>query len=261
MRFCPAPPGSGIVFKRTDLAHTPTIPASLEHVTSTNRSTTLQIGDVVIHTVEHVLAALSAYKIDNLTIELSNIEPPIGNGSSDVFVKMIEEAGIVEQDAPPPPVKIEEPVYFSDGDISMVAIPSDEYRISYTLSYPDCKVLGSQFFSVAVTPEHFREEIAPCRTFAKYEEIEHLIDSGLIRGGSLDNAVIIKGDAVISKKGLFFKNEMVRHKILDVIGDLSLIGIPFIAHVIAIRAGHSANVAFGKKLYSYITSKETVFYG
>lgn len=255
MRFVPAKEGTGIVFKRTDLPGQPIIPATIEYVCAHARNTTLGVSDVKIHTVEHVLAAVRAYNIDNLTIEISGIEPPVGNGSSDVFVDMIEKAGIVEQEALLPIVKLSQPVYWSEGEIHIVAIPSDCYRISYTLNYPDTKLIRSQYFSLALTSESFKREIAPCRTFSLYEEVSLLMDRGLIKGASLDNAVVIKDDTILSKGGLFFPDEMVRHKILDVVGDLSLLGFDVIAHVIAIRSGHASNVAFARKLFNFITTE------
>lgn len=253
MRFCPAKEGTGIVFKRIDLPGQAVIPATVEYVCDTARSTTIGIGNVRVHTVEHVMAALAAYQIDNLCIELDNIEPPVGHGSSDVFVKMIEEAGIVEQEALRPIVRLQKPIYWSEGDIHLAAIPGEGFRISYTLHYPQSPVLKAQYHSLIVTPQSFKAEISPCRTFSLYEEVSMLMDRGLIKGGSLDNAVIIKGDAVLSRNGLFFPDEMVRHKILDMIGDLALVGIDFHAHILAIRSGHTSNFAFAKKLYNSIT--------
>lgn len=253
MRFVPAKEGTGILFKRTDLPNLPLIPATIEYVCDTARSTTIGVGSVKIHTVEHVLAAIAAYQVDNLIIEVSNIEPPVGNGSSDIFVEMIEKAGIQEQETPSSTVSLHKPLYWSEGDIHIVALPSDEYRISYTLNYPETRALKSQYYSTSITPEIFKKEIAPCRTFSLYEEVSMLIDRGLIKGGSLDNAVIIKDDIVFSKNGLFFPNEMCRHKMLDIVGDLSLVGFNFQAHVIAIRSGHASNFAFAKKLYKSIT--------
>jgi UDP-3-O-[3-hydroxymyristoyl] N-acetylglucosamine deacetylase len=255
MRFVPAKEGTGILFKRVDLPGQPIIPAGVEYVCDTARSTTLGIGNVYLHTVEHVLAAIHAYNIDNLIVEISNIEPPIGNGSSDLFVDMIEEVGIVAQEQQAAIVEIQKPIYWADGDIQLVALPYAGYRISYVLSYPASKVLKEQFHTVEITPENFKREIAPCRTFSLYEEVSMLMDRDLIKGGSLDNAVIIKDQAVLSKNGLFFSNEMCRHKILDVVGDLSLIGFRFHAHIIAIKAGHTSNYSFAKKLYHYITTE------
>lgn len=255
MRFVPAKEGTGIVFKRTDLPGQPIIPATIEYVCDNARNTTLGIADVRIHTVEHVLAALRAYNIDNLMIELNGIEPPVGNGSSDVFVAMIEESGIKKQEGTTPIVKLSQPVYWSEGEIHLVALPSDCYRISYTLNYPDTRLLKSQYYSFTLSSESFKKEISVCRTFSLYEEVSVLIDRGLIKGASLDNAVVIKDDTILSKGGLFFPDEMVRHKILDVVGDLSLVGFDFLAHVIAIRSGHASNVAFARKLFNSITTE------
>lgn len=253
LRFCPAKEGSGIFFKRVDLPGFPIIPATVEYVKDTARSTTIGVQDVCIHTVEHVLAAVKAYDIDNLCIEISNIEPPVGNGSSDVFVEMIERVGIQEQEFLIPIVKIQQPVFLSEKDIHIVALPYDSYRISYTLSYPDSPFLRGQYHSMEVNSENFKKEVASCRTFSLYKEVSMLMDRGLIKGGSLDNAVIIKDDAILSKGGLFFPDEMARHKLLDLIGDLSLVGFNFHAHIIAIRSGHASNFAFAKKLLNHIT--------
>lgn len=255
MRFCPAPENSGIFFKRIDLPHQPIIEAHVSHVCDTQRSTTLGKENVRIHTVEHVLAALNAYNIDNLCVEISNVEPPIGDGSSRQFVEMIEEAGIKEQNASHAVFKLQQPVYWSDEQIQLVALPYEGLRISYTLNYPSSTLLKAQFYSVVVSPQSFKTEIAPSRTFSLYEEVAVMMDKGLIKGGSLDNAVIIqrepeKQDVVFSKEGLRFSDEMVRHKILDVIGDLGLVGFSFNAHIIAIRSGHASNVQLAKKIYA-----------
>lgn len=257
MQFCPAKAGTGIVFKRTDLPGQPLVPATMEYVRDTSRSTTLGVGNVFIHTVEHVLAAVRAFEIDNLCIEVSNLEPPIGDGNSDTFVGMIEDAGIIELDATVPIVKLNKPIYWSGEDIHIVALPYDGYKISYTLNYPESTVLKAQFHSLVVSSDTFKNEIAPCRTFSRYEEVSALMDRGLIKGGSLDNAVIIKGNAVFSKEGLYFPNEMVRHKILDMIGDLSLVGFNFQAHIISLRSGHASNYEFAKQIYHYITTENS----
>ncbi len=253
VRFSPAKEGTGIVFKRIDLPGQPVIPATVEYVQDTSRSTTIGVANVRIHTVEHVLSAVKAYRIDNLCIEITGIEPPVGNGSADVFVELIEKAGLLEQEHTVPVVKIQQPVYWSEGDIHLVALPYDGYRISYTLSYPEPAFLRGQFHSLLVNEENFKNEIASCRTFSLYKEISALMDKGLIKGGSLDNAVVIKDDVVLSKGGLFFPDEMARHKILDLIGDLALIGFDFHAHIIAIRAGHASNFAFAQRLLTHIT--------
>lgn len=257
MKFVPAKEGTGIVFKRTDLPGQTIIPATIEYVTDNARNTTLGVGQIKIHTVEHVLAAIRAYNIDNLCIEIDGIEPPVGNGSSDVFVAMIEDAGVIEQEANVPIVKLQRPVYWSEGDIHVVALPCDHYKISYTLNYPETRLIKSQYFSCDITEETFKREISQCRTFSLYEEVSMLLDRGLIKGASLDNAVVIKDDTILSKDGLFFPDEMVRHKVLDMVGDLSLVGFDFQAHIISIRSGHASNVAFARKLFNYITTENT----
>ena len=252
IQFCPAVEGTGLVFRRIDLCGKPEIPAKINYVQQTTRSTTIGVGDVCVTMIEHALATLRAYQIDNLYIDLSAEESPMGNGSANIFVEMVEEAGIVEQSQVAPIVKLTQPVFWSKGDVHLVALPYDGYKVSYTLSYPQSTVLRAQYHSVDVDTESFKKEIAPCRTFSLYEEVSALIDSGLIKGGSLDNAVVVKDDEIINEDGLVFPDEMVRHKILDLIGDLSLVGFNFHAHVIAIRSGHTANCIFAEKLYKQL---------
>ena len=252
IRFLPAPEGHGIVFQRTDLIDQPLLQSQLKNVQGTPRCTILGSQGVSVQTVEHVLAALAACGIDNLLIQVSGPEVPIFDGSSRVFVEMIEEAGLSALNDSVPVYGISKPIYWSVGDVHIVAIPSDEYRISYTLHYPHSKLLKAQFFSVQVNADTFKKDVAPCRTFSLYEEIIPFIEKGLLKGGSLENAVIIKNDEVMNPEGLRFPDEMVRHKIVDMIGDLSLIGCPFLAHIIAIRSGHFANNAFAKELQNHI---------
>ena len=254
IRFCPAPVDSGIVFQRIDLPGQPTIPAAIEYVQDTSRSTRIGVGSASVQTVEHVLAALYAFQIDNLCVQVSEGEPPVGDGSSLPFVHLIEEAGIAQQSATKTIHPLKEPLYYSHGDTHLVALPADEYRISYTLHYPNTSVIRSQYFSCIVNEESFKTEVSSCRTFALYEEITALMERGLIRGGSLENAVVIKDDVVFSKEGLRFPDEMVRHKTLDLIGDLSLVGFPFQAHVLAVRSGHRATVELGKEFIKHFAS-------
>lgn len=253
LTFVPAKEGSGIVFKRTDLEGAPTIPATADYALDTSgRNTTIGIGDVKVHTVEHVLAALNAFEIDNVIVELDAPEPPVGNGSSDVFVDLIEEGGVESQNAPKPIFFLDQPLFLSEGSVHIVALPHPEFKISYTLHYPQVKTIGSQFHSLTISSESFKQELSACRTFALYKELKMLMDAGLIRGGSLDNAVVVHDDAIFSKEGLKFPNEMVRHKILDMVGDLSLTGFGIRAHIISICSGHATNVAFAKKLLNLI---------
>ena len=251
MTFKPAPEKTGIVFEKDGVQ----IPAKADYVVDTSRSTTIGLGSVRIHTIEHVMAALQAYQIDNLIIHLSNIEPPIGNGGSDHFVEMIEEAGVVEQHQEISIFSIGKPLYFQKDAISLVVLPFDGYKISYTLHYPGVAPIESQFHEFEVSAERFKTEIAPCRTFSLYSEVSYLLDKGLIRGASLSNGVVVCEKAILSKEGLKFKNEPARHKALDLVGDLGLVGTPFLGHVIAIRSGHATNVALAKIISDYISSE------
>lgn len=254
LRFVPKPAGSGISFCRTDLPGKPIIPAGVEYVRDSSRSTSLGVGNALVCTVEHVLSALKAYEIDNLLIEVSAMETPIADGSSLQFVQMIEEAGITEFDVAAPVITLDKPVYYSEEGIHIVALPSDDFRISYTLSYPGNDILKAQYYALTVNAETFKKELASARTFSRYQEIAELMDRGLIKGGSLSNAVVIDGDTVYSMEGLRYPEEMARHKILDLIGDISLVGFNFNAHIIAIRSGHSAHLAFAKVLLKSITA-------
>lgn len=256
LRFLPAKVGQGVFFRRVDLPGCPEIPARVEYVFDTSRSTNLAVGDARIYTVEHVLAAVRALEIDNVCIELDTIEPPAANGSSDVFVALLDQAGIQKQTSPRVYATLRHPVWWSDRDIHLVALPSEDYSLSYTLHYPTAPQLKSQYYSLKLTPDSFKQEIASCRTFALYDELAYLIDRGLICGGSLENAVVIQNDSVISKGGLFFEDEMVRHKILDMVGDLSLVGMYFKAHIISIRSGHTSNYQLAKALYQHLSTGE-----
>ncbi|MDP1835468.1 MAG: UDP-3-O-acyl-N-acetylglucosamine deacetylase [Chlamydiales bacterium] len=257
IHFHPAEADTGVVFCRADLPNRPHIRCCVDNIRDTARNTTIGCGDVRLHTVEHVLAAIRAYEVDNVFVEVEGNEPPVGNGSSDVFVNMIEQAGIVELDTNIVIRSLNHPVYHTEGDTHLVALPCDRFKVSYTLNYPQNPLLKAQFFSSDVTPEIFKTEIAPCRSFGLYEEIDPLIDRGLIKGCSLANVVVIKDDVVFSKNGLFFPDEMARHKVLDLIGDLSLVGFPFLAHIIAIRSGHASHKTFSKKLCNAFTNGET----
>jgi UDP-3-O-[3-hydroxymyristoyl] N-acetylglucosamine deacetylase len=210
-----------------------------------------------VHTVEHLLAALCAAGVDQLTIELSGPEVPIVDGSAAPFVSLIEEGGVEEMNEERPVWVVDRPCFWSQGDVHLIALPAAEYRISYTLHYPHSSFLGSQYYSFAVTPEAFKREIAPCRTFCLYEEIAPMIEKGLLRGGGLENALIIKDEGVLNPEGVRFEDEMVRHKILDLIGDLSLVGAPLLAHIVAIRSGHTSNNAFAKELHNHIKTESS----
>ena len=256
MKVLPACAGTGIIFVRTDLEGKPEITAHVDKVLNTPRCTILGDEKVFVQTVEHLLAAFSAYGIDNVRIELDGPEVPILDGSSLGFVELIEEAGLKELDEIKNVHTIASPIYWNQGDAFIVAIPSDEFKITYTLSYPGHPLLEAQTYTLVLSPESFKKQIAPCRTFVLFEEVAPLIDKGLIKGASLDSGVVIKGKEVLNSEGLRFSNEMVRHKILDLIGDLSLAGAPFNAHIIAMRSGHAANAEFARELCHYFAGGE-----
>lgn len=252
IRLLPATEEKGIVFRRIDLPGKPLLPAHLDYVQGTPRCTVLGDRGVYIYTVEHLLAALKAMDIHHAEVEISGSEVPIFDGSSLPFLEMLDLAGSCDLDGSVSQYSLLSPVFWSQGNIQIIALPSSEYRISYTLHYPQAPCIGTQFYSTRIHPEEFAREIAPCRTFSIYEEVAPLIAKGLIRGGSLDSAVVIRDNRVANPEGLRFSDEMVRHKILDLVGDLSLIPVDFVAHIVAIRSGHASNNAFAKELFNHI---------
>ena len=239
MTFLPAPPNSGIRFRRVDLPGRPEIEAKIDNVSQTNRSTTLAKGNAKVQTVEHVLATFAGYEIDNVFIELDANEPPIGDGSAREYCKLIESAGVVLQAEAREPYKVTVPLEIQAGDSLISIFPHERLKISCTSA--DKSGQFTQFYSVEVTPEIWHKELAHARTFCFFEEIEYLIKNGLIKGGSLENAVVIRDDAVLTTEPLRYPEEFVRHKILDILGDLSLLGRPLCGHVVAIRPSHAAN--------------------
>ena len=246
MTFLPAPANSGIRFRRVDLADKPEIEARVENVIENNRSTTIAKGNIKVHTIEHVLAAFAGYGIDNAIVELDSNEPPIADGSSREFCSMIQEAGIVPLSERREPYKPAQPVELLMGETEMALFPDDGFKITCTSS--DKHGRFTQFFSVEITPKTWEKEISSARTFCFFEEIEYLIKNGLIRGGSLENAVVIRDDAVLTTEPLRFPEEFVRHKILDIIGDLSLLGRPLQGHLIAVKPGHAANCEMARMI-------------
>jgi UDP-3-O-[3-hydroxymyristoyl] N-acetylglucosamine deacetylase / 3-hydroxyacyl-[acyl-carrier-protein] dehydratase len=239
MTFLPAPANTGIRFRRVDLEGKPEIDARVENVVENNRSTTLARGNTRIHTVEHVLAAFAGFGIDNAFVELDANEPPIADGSSREFSRMIQEAGPAPQSERRDPYKVTVPLELRSGETEMTLFPGEGFKISCTSS--DKQGRFTQFFSVDLTPKTWETEVAHARTFCFYEEIEYLIKNGLIKGGSLENAVVIRDDAVLTTEPLRYPEEFVRHKILDIVGDLSLLGRPLEGHLIAVKPSHAAN--------------------
>jgi UDP-3-O-[3-hydroxymyristoyl] N-acetylglucosamine deacetylase/3-hydroxyacyl-[acyl-carrier-protein] dehydratase len=239
MTFLPAPANSGLRFRRVDLEGKPEIEARIENVTETNRSTALARGNVKIYTVEHVLSAFSGLGIDNAIIELDSNEPPIADGSAREYCRMIQQAGTVAQSEKREALSLSSAVQVQMGESSLAAFPNNTFKISCTSA--DKEGRFTQFFSLEISPEAWERELAAARTFCFFEEIEYLIKNGLIKGGSLENAVVIREDAVLTNEPLRYSEEFVRHKMLDMVGDLALLGKPLTAHIVAIKPSHSAN--------------------
>jgi UDP-3-O-[3-hydroxymyristoyl] N-acetylglucosamine deacetylase/3-hydroxyacyl-[acyl-carrier-protein] dehydratase len=245
----PAPEGHGFKFRRIDLPDQPFISADVEKVQTVERATTLAEGSVKVHTVEHVISALTGMGVDNALIEMDANEPPIGDGSSLPFVELIKKAGIVPQNAARKVWEIREPIHLETGDGTLITIvPSKTFRVSVTNIGPDGRF--TQYFSSEVNPATYEKEICSARTFVYYEDVKPLLEKGLIKGGSLESAVVIRGNEVMSKESLRFNNEFARHKALDLIGDLMLSGKRILGHVIAVKPGHGPNTQMAAKLKS-----------
>ena len=250
----PAPAGHGIVFKRTDVHGSPELRPRVDFVGDLVRATTIQSGHVKIHTVEHVLSALSGCGIDNVMIEMDASEPPIMDGSARPFVNLILQGEPVEQDKEREYFELDAPVSVTRGNSSLIALPCDHLKISCTSA--DDRGIHTQHLSLSIDPEVYQTQIAAARTFTIYEDIEELIKLGKIRGGSLDSAIVLRGDKIISKEPLRFKDEFVRHKILDLIGDMVLLGMPLKAHLVATRPGHAINAELTKVLFARLQERK-----
>lgn len=243
----PAPEDFGVKFRRVDLEDRPFIPASVEKVLKVERATTIAEGGVNVHTVEHVLSALSGMGVDNAIVEMDANEPPIADGSALPFVELIKRAGIQEQTSLRHVFEVREPLHLESRDGSLLTIvPDKKFRVSCT--HVGLQGRTTQFYSTEITPAIYEKEIAPARTFVFYEEIAPLLEKGLIKGGTLESAVVIRGDAALSKHPLRFAEEFVRHKILDIVGDLTLMGRRIMGHVIAVRPGHGPNTEMARTL-------------
>ncbi len=282
LRFKPAEPDTGIRFVRADLPDKPWVIADIDHVVDISRGTTLQRGEAKVHTVEHVLAALAGLQIDNIVVELDGHEPPVGDGSAKPFVDTILKAGIENQEADKVFLEIDSPMAYSEKDrgVDLVVAPSDDLRITFMIDYKN-PALGTQYTTLVDLDKEFVEEFAPARTFCFLSEIEMLREAGLIKGGSLENAIVIydsdlgqvevdrirkalnlKEKAFVGQTGIIndvplrFYNEPVRHKTLDLLGDLLLIGVPFKGHVLAARSGHKANVELARRMRQLYQKKK-----
>ncbi|MFN4984640.1 MAG: bifunctional UDP-3-O-[3-hydroxymyristoyl] N-acetylglucosamine deacetylase/3-hydroxyacyl-ACP dehydratase [Ignavibacteria bacterium] len=274
MTFKPGAENSGFRFVRADLPGSPVVPASVDNVIEVARGTTLAVGDARVYTVEHVLAALVGMGVDNCLIELTNNEPPVGDGSSMPYVEMIQKVGLVEQNAPRNEIIIDEPIRYVDQQrgTEIVALPNDSYRVTVMVDYKN-PALGSQHTGLFDMEKEFVSEFASARTFCFLHEVVALYNQGLIRGGNLDNAIVIvdqemsdeelratlksmgvSGNAVLGTTGLLnnnalrYPNEPARHKLLDMVGDLALIGHPIRGQVLAALPGHAANIEFARKV-------------
>jgi UDP-3-O-[3-hydroxymyristoyl] N-acetylglucosamine deacetylase len=243
----PAPRDTSIVFIRTDKELA--IKASVGSVIDTAFSTTLGYNGVKIRTVEHLLAALYGLGIDNLIVEVNGPEIPTLDGSSMELISIILKGGIAKQGKKKPFIRIAKPICFTDGYAEIAAFPYDGRRISYRIHFIH-HFLGEQKLSLELTEETFVKEIAPARTFGFLKDVEYLRANGLAKGGSFENAIILGRDGVLNSSGLRFKDEFVRHKMLDLIGDFSLLGFPLYGHIVASKSGHATNVKFLKKLIS-----------
>jgi UDP-3-O-[3-hydroxymyristoyl] N-acetylglucosamine deacetylase / 3-hydroxyacyl-[acyl-carrier-protein] dehydratase len=247
--FRPAPVDAGVVFFRKDLEARPALKASVENVkpkSASMRYSYIENEGVQVATIEHLLAALSGMAIDNLYVEIDAAELPGGDGSSLEFVKALEKAGIREQEAGRKPFVIREPVYIEENGAYIVGLPAPESRISYTLKYNN-PVIGSDFIEFSPSPEAFGKELAGARTFCLEEEAEELKKRGLGMGATYDNTLVVGPHGVI-KNSLRFPNEFARHKMLDLLGDLAVLGQPIVGRIIAAKSGHSLNLKFVRKL-------------
>jgi UDP-3-O-[3-hydroxymyristoyl] N-acetylglucosamine deacetylase/3-hydroxyacyl-[acyl-carrier-protein] dehydratase len=284
LTFKPAPENHGIKFVRADLGGKPEIPAIADNVVDVSRGTTIGIGEAKVHTVEHVLAAIVGLQIDNIIIEVVGIEPPVGDGSSLLFCEALQKAGFEQQTVPKDYLIIDQTImhHEDDNQIDIVALPLDNYRVTVMVDYQN-PALGSQHTGLFDLEKEFEKEFAPARTFCFLSEVEKLADQNLIKGGDLNNAIVIldhdlnkkeyknltsrlglkeemfAGDnGILNNKKLRFKNEPVRHKLLDLMGDLALIGAPIKAQILAARPGHKANVEFAKQVRKLYQQKKLV---
>lgn len=251
MTIAPAEPGHGIQFLRTDMPEGKgLIPADFRHVVDTQLCT--MIGNrhgATIGTIEHLMSAFAGMGVDNALVELSAGEMPVMDGSANAFVQMIRDAGVVEQDAPRRFIRVLKTVRVGDDTSWASLSPADEFEISFNISFPN-PILAAQSYRFKPGFDGFEADMAPARTFCLYEEIEFMWNRGLAKGGSLENAVVVRGDEVMNPEGLRFDNEGARHKALDALGDLFTAGMPLIAHFHGERAGHRLNNEVLKALFA-----------
>ena len=254
MALRPAPADTGIVFVRTDLDGQPQIRATAEHVTSTLRATTIEEHGAKVFTIEHLMSALHAHRIDNCYVEMDAEEPPVADGSAENFFSLLKQAGYQEQEAVRQELVIDKVYRVDDEEHKrfVMAVPYDGFRVSFTSVNPH-PLIGVQYEDFVITQELFEREIAPARTIAYEKEIKALREMGLGLGGTIENVIVYNDEGWLNP--LHFKDELVRHKILDVIGDLRLAGLVR-GHIIAAASGHALNTALAKKLMAAVRSRE-----
>ncbi len=253
----PAPVNHGIKFVRTDLPHRPVISAHFRNVIDTSLATTLGTDGVIVSTVEHLMAAFSGHWIDNALVEMDAYEAPIMDGSAGPFTSMVKEAGIWTQSGKRYAFVVKKPIEMADGDKKVGLYPSDTLKITCTIEF-DHPLVRRQSYTISLTDGLFEKEISRARTFGFLHEVNYLKQNGFARGGSLENAVVIDRNRILNGEGLRYEDEFVRHKVLDCIGDLSLLGMPFIGHIVAYKSGHALNHALLKKFIEQKSCWETV---
>jgi UDP-3-O-[3-hydroxymyristoyl] N-acetylglucosamine deacetylase len=249
LKILPAATNHGIKFLRTDLPGKPIVSAHFNSVVDTSLATVIGADGVIVSTIEHLMASFSGLCIDNALVELDSYEIPIMDGSAAPFTRLLQSAGLQRQEALRCYFIIRQPISLREGAKSVTVFPAAHYRISYSIDF-DHPLIRQQDFSVVVTRETFDREISPARTFGFYYEIEYLKRYGLAQGGSLENAIVIDQDKILNTGGLRFTDEFVRHKLLDCIGDFSLLGMPILGHIVLKRSGHAFNHAFLEKFFA-----------
>jgi UDP-3-O-[3-hydroxymyristoyl] N-acetylglucosamine deacetylase len=253
----PAPANHGIQFVRKDLPDSPGVKAHFNQVVDTSLATVIGSDGCIVSTIEHLMATFAGLAVDNALIELDGYEIPIMDGSASVFAEKIRKTGFQDQDGPKCYFVLKRPIALKEGDKSVVVYPSSKFRITYTIEFPH-PLIQKQTYSLDVTENRFAEEISRARTFGFYQEVEYMKRFGLARGGSLDNAVVIGEKDVLNDGGLRFPDEFVRHKILDAIGDFSLLGLPILGHLVIKKSGHAFNHAFLKTFFKQKNAWETL---
>jgi UDP-3-O-[3-hydroxymyristoyl] N-acetylglucosamine deacetylase len=246
LRLCPAPANTGIAFKRTDLDGF-LLEAQSRHVARVSYATSLMKKGVLISTTEHLLSALAGMGIDNAIIEIDNLEVPIVDGSALPFVALIRQAGLRRQRARRAYAKILKPLELADGAKKIALYPCDTFAVSYSIAFPH-PVIGDETFDFTPSAGSYERDIAPARTFGFLAEVEMLLKNGLVNGGSLENVVVLDQERVLNPEGLRFRDEFCRHKVLDLMGDISLFGHPLIGHVVVERGGHAMHAQLVSQL-------------